>query len=97
MSLAEGWRCGKPALVQARNDVLIGQVRRAEGGLGYTSYAEFDAALQLLLESEDRRTHFGISGRNYVEQYNWSTILDSFERLLNDAQRAWHDQRRRVA
>lgn len=97
LSLAEGWRCGKPALVQARNDVLIGQVRRAEGGLGYTSYAEFDAALQLLLESEDRRTHFGISGRNYVEQYNWSTILDSFERLLNDAQRAWHDQRRRVA
>jgi len=93
LSLAEGWRCARPALVQGRNDVLRGQVRRADGGLTFTSFSEFDAGLDLLLGDPDLRTHFGISGQNYVEQYNWGNVLDNFESLLSDTRQAWNHRR----
>lgn len=89
LSLAEGWRCGKPALVQGRNDVLAGQVGRAKGGFTYRNFAEFDAALDLLLGSGSLRDQLGYSGRRYVEGYNWETVLDSFEALLTETRRAW--------
>ena len=90
LSLAEGWRCAKPALVQGRSDVLLGQVRRSNGGLAYTSYAEFEVALELLLSSPERRANYGIGGRSYVERYNWETILPRFESLLSETHRSWH-------
>lgn len=89
LSLAEGWRCAKPAIVQGRNEVLAGQVARSGGGLAFRSFAEFDAGLDLLARSSALRDGMGRSGRAYVEQYNWNTVLDSFEALLADTRRGW--------
>lgn len=89
LSLAEGWRCAKPAIVQGRNDVLAGQVARSGGGLAFRSFAEFDAGLGLLESSPTLRDRMGRSGQDYVEQYNWDAVLDSFEGLLSDTRQAW--------
>jgi glycosyltransferase involved in cell wall biosynthesis len=83
LSLCEAWVEGRPALVQGRCDVLRGQVERSKGGLPYTGFAEFDAALAVLLASPALREQLGQAGREYVlANYEWDDVLDRYERLL---------------
>jgi glycosyltransferase involved in cell wall biosynthesis len=42
--LLEAWAVGKPVLVNGRCEVLVGQCRRAQGGLWYTSKYEFSGS-----------------------------------------------------
>jgi glycosyltransferase involved in cell wall biosynthesis len=85
LSLTEGWRVGLPAVVQGRNPVLAGQVRRAEGGLSFRNFAEFDAAVSYLLQNNTARASLGAAGQRYVNRYNWEAVLDEFEQLLRRA------------
>jgi len=81
--LCEAFLHRRPALVQGRCDVLAGQVRRSGGGLSYSSYAEFDAALSRLLGDPALRSQMGESGRRYtVENYSWDSLLTKYERFL---------------
>ena len=78
--LLESWSVGRPVLVTASSDVLVGQVQRANGGLWYGDDAEFTAALHML------RGHIGDqlgeSGRAFVERdYRWSRITSDYEAL----------------
>ena len=95
LSLVEGWRHGRPALVQRRCDVLAGQVRRSGGGLSYSTFAEFDAALDLLMSDPELRRDLGEAGRRYVHRYDWEVVLDEFERLATDAIHHWRSDDRR--
>ena len=95
LSLAEGWRCAKPALVQGRNDVLAGQARRSRGALSYRCFAEFAEALKLILDEPSTAAALGGNGADYVTRYDWDTTLDNFERLLVDTTLEW--QRTHVA
>jgi glycosyltransferase involved in cell wall biosynthesis len=84
IALAEAWAAGVPAVVQARSEVLRGQCRRAGGGLWYRNYAEFEAALDLLLSDGALRQRLGEAGRRYVrENYAWQTVTDRYEDLLD--------------
>jgi glycosyltransferase involved in cell wall biosynthesis len=84
--LAEAWAQGRPALVNGRSDVLLGQARRAGGALPYQGYAEFEAAVELLMGDAALRTALGERGRAYVEaRYRWDTVLDHAERLFATA------------
>jgi len=86
--LCEAWVHGRPALVQGRCDVLAGQARRSGGAFAYRGYAEFEAALDLLLEDPARQARMGAAGRAYVERrYRWDRVLDRYERLLALARR----------
>jgi glycosyltransferase involved in cell wall biosynthesis len=70
--------------------VLEGQCRRSGGGLPYRGFAEFEAAVDLLIDDTDLRRRLGTAGRRFVEeQYTWDTVLDRYERLVALAQRAW--------
>ena len=89
LSLVEGWQLGRPALVQRRCEVLAGQARRSRGGLSYANYAEFDAALGVLLESPELRDELGANGRSYVTRYEWPAILDRFEVLVERSIEGW--------
>ena len=44
----EAWNHGTPVIVNARCDVLLGQVRRANGGLYYRNSEEFAGAVRRL-------------------------------------------------
>jgi len=83
MVLSEAWSQSKPALVQGHCEVLAGQARRSGGALPYVGYAEFEAALDLLIEEPALRAELGQSGRRYVEsRYAWEKVLDGYEDLL---------------
>lgn len=83
MVLSEAWAQGRPALVQSQCDVLRGQARRSGGGVPYRGFAEFEAAVDLILAEPDLRRSMGEAGRRYVERrYSWSTVLDRYQQLL---------------
>jgi glycosyltransferase involved in cell wall biosynthesis len=77
----EAWAMGRPVLVNAACKVLEGQCVRSGGGLFYRGYAEFAAALQLLLDRGELRRALGEAGRAYVQrEYDWSVV----EQRTND-------------
>jgi glycosyltransferase involved in cell wall biosynthesis len=81
--LAEAWAASKPALVQRACAVTNGQVHRSGGGIPYRGYAEFEAALDLLLDSPQLAVNLGARGRDYVEKHNrWDSVLPRYERVL---------------
>jgi glycosyltransferase involved in cell wall biosynthesis len=84
--LCESWVQGRPALVPARSQVLASQVRRAGGGLPYDGFAEFEAALDLLLQQPELADELGAGGRQFVlDTYAWPDVLAEFERGLDQA------------
>ena len=85
--LCEAWLQGRPALVQGRSEVLAGQAVRAGGAIPYRGFAEFEAAVDLLLDDPTLGDRMGDSGRRYVEEtYTWDTVLDGVERAVELAQ-----------
>ena len=83
MALTEVWALRRPALVQGRCDVLVGQAQRSGGALHYNGFAEFEAATQLLLENSELRERLANNGRRYVEDnYSWNSVMEMYEDLL---------------
>ncbi len=83
MVLSEAWAQRRPVLAQGRTEVLVGQVRRSGGGVWYSGYAEFEAALDLLTESPKLGDALGLAGRAHVEAvYDWETVLTRYEDFL---------------
>ena len=66
LSVLEAWMHGRPVVVSARSPVLVGQVRRAPGGLWYEDSAQYAEALMLLAREPDRAARLGAQGRRYA-------------------------------
>ena len=82
LALLEAWACGKPALVNARSSVLVGQCRRSQGGIWYDSYEEFEVALDLL--DRDLRERLGRQGQEHVRAtYNWTQVVPAYREILD--------------
>ncbi len=82
--LAEGWLAERPAIVQRACAVTNGQARRSGAGIPYRGFAEFEAAVDLLLDAPDLGATLGARGRAFVEQhYRWDTTLTRYERVLH--------------
>jgi glycosyltransferase involved in cell wall biosynthesis len=85
MVLTEAWAQGRPVVAQGRTDVLVGQVRRSGGGVWYSGFAEFEAAVDLLVSSPELADTLGAAGRRFVErEYRWETVLRRYEGLLRE-------------
>lgn len=85
--LCEAWLQGRPALVQGSSDVLAGQARRAGGALPYRGFAEFEAALDLIISDPVFADRLGQNGRRYVaDSYSWPTVINGVERTVELAQ-----------
>jgi glycosyltransferase involved in cell wall biosynthesis len=79
----EAWNRGTPVIVNARCDVLLGQVRRANGGLHYRASDDFAAAVRRLASDPVTARAFGRQGLAYVErEYRWPLILERIESIL---------------
>lgn len=80
--LLEAWAVGKAVLVNGKCDVLVGQSRRAQGGLWYTNKDEFEVALEKM--DERVRNQLGLQGKAFIEaHYIWSKIEGKYLSLLN--------------
>jgi len=81
--LCEAWALSRPALVNAHCAVLDGQARRSGGAIPYAGYAQFEAALQELLQDADLGVELGAAGRRYVEgRYRWDIVMRKYEEFL---------------
>lgn len=83
MVLTEAWVHRRPALVMGYCDVLVGQSFRSGGGIPYWGFAQFEAAVQRLVEEPSLGSALGQRGRAYVEaNYRWGVVMDKYEQLL---------------
>ena len=81
--LVEAWAQSRPALVNGRCDVLLGQARRSAGAIPYRGFAAFETAVDMLAGDAGLRAELGQSGRRYVAtHYHWDVVLDEAEYLL---------------
>jgi glycosyltransferase involved in cell wall biosynthesis len=76
--LLEAWRVGRPVLVNAASEVLVGQCRRSQGGLWFADREEFSVALAHLLYGPG--DELGAAGRKFVaEHYTWEQTIESYQ------------------
>jgi glycosyltransferase involved in cell wall biosynthesis len=84
--LMESWLAGTPVLVHGHCPVTRHHVLRSNGGLYFTSPAEFAGAMDWFLEHPAERQQMGALGRAYVRrEFNWPAVLARFR----EASRSW--------
>ncbi len=66
--LLESWLAGRPVLVHDRGVVLQDQTERAQGGLWFRDYPDFQECLTLLLEQPALAARLGAAGRTFALQ-----------------------------
>ncbi len=85
MVLTEAWAQYKPTLVNGHSAVLAGQAMRSGGALPYRGFAEFETALDMVLNEPDIAERLAKAGRSYVERrYAWPVVMDRYERFLQN-------------
>jgi glycosyltransferase involved in cell wall biosynthesis len=81
--LLQAWLMGRPALVHAECEVTREHCERANGGLWFRTYADFETIIDRLLASPELRAQLGRNGRAYVErEYSWDAVLRRFDDAL---------------
>ena len=86
MVALEAWALGRPVLVNAHCDVLLGQCLRSNAGLYYETAEDFAGALDAILDDPALANALGERGRRYfAEHYRWPVIerkyLDMIQQL----------------
>jgi glycosyltransferase involved in cell wall biosynthesis len=80
----EGWLLDRPVLVNGQCQVLLDLARQSQGGLYYTSYAEFKLTLSRLLADAGLRQTLGSRGHAFTAaNFSWPVVLAKYEALLN--------------
>jgi glycosyltransferase involved in cell wall biosynthesis len=83
MTVAEGWLAGRPVLVRRECEATAGLVVRSGGGLLYSDFASFDAALGLLLERPELAESLAANGARFVaDTLSWDSVLEQYEALI---------------
>lgn len=79
--MLESWKLGTPVVANARSRAVAGQCARSGGGLTYSSYEEFAAALDRVRSEEGQR--LGEQGSRFVEaECSWERILGVYRRAV---------------
>jgi glycosyltransferase involved in cell wall biosynthesis len=83
MALTEAWVQRRPALVNARCDVFAGQAERSGGAIPYERFAEFEAAVDMVVNDDRIARRLGAAGRAYTEaNYDWDQLLTRYEEFV---------------
>lgn len=87
----ESLAMGTPVLCSGGSAVLRGHCLRSNGAIYYRNYAEFEASLELLLNSPDLRQAMGENGRAYVGRYyTWDRVVREYSHMLSQVvQNPW--------
>jgi glycosyltransferase involved in cell wall biosynthesis len=81
----EAWSHGRPTLSSASSPVLVGQSRRAGGGLWYSDKDEYVAMLDFLARAQPLASALGGQGRRYVRaEYSWEHVRDAWLSALEE-------------
>jgi glycosyltransferase involved in cell wall biosynthesis/2-polyprenyl-3-methyl-5-hydroxy-6-metoxy-1,4-benzoquinol methylase len=83
IAVLEAWSSGRPTLVNGDCEVLVGQSRRAGGGLWYHDAGGFADGLDRLLDARVAQ-EFGASGRRFVlDHVCWERIIECYLRAAD--------------
>jgi glycosyltransferase involved in cell wall biosynthesis len=81
--LMEGWTAGLPALVNGACVATREHCERSGGGLWFTGYATFEAAMTRLASDAALRRALGDRGRGYVERsFRWPGLIRRYAEFL---------------
>jgi glycosyltransferase involved in cell wall biosynthesis len=79
----EAWIDRVPVMVNGTCGPTREHCERSGGGLWFTSYREFEAALDRLLGDPALRTMLGEAGRAYVDRfYQWPVLIERYADFL---------------
>jgi glycosyltransferase involved in cell wall biosynthesis len=82
--LLQGWAAQRPALVHGACEVTRWHCERSNGGLWFSSYAEFEEVVDRLTGSREFAATLGRNGRAYVErEYSWPAVLKRFDTAMS--------------
>ena len=82
ITLLEGMGCGKPALVNAKSEVLKGHIEKSEGGFAFENFEEFKEALDKLLDIETC-AKLGEKAQEYVKNnYSTDAVIKEFSDFI---------------
>jgi glycosyltransferase involved in cell wall biosynthesis len=79
----EAFSVGVPVVVNARSRVLVDHCRKANAGLYYASYEEFEGILDLMIGDKALARTLGRQGQAYIkENFGWDKLLAQYERAF---------------
>jgi len=82
--LLEAWAAGRPAIVSGDCAVLTGHCRKANAGLWYSSFEEFQAIFSVAKDAD--KCIMGQQGTAYVRaNYTWEAVERKYLDLLEDS------------
>ena len=82
--LMEAWLAGTAGLVNGRCAVTADHCARANGGLAFRDYYEFEECIHLLLERRGLREALAAGGRRYAEtEYSWGASLARYREAFD--------------
>lgn len=81
--LLEAWAAGRPALVHGACEPTVDHCRRSGGGVWFSGYGTFEAALDRLTGDPALADAMGAAGRSYVEAlYDWPVLAERYLTFL---------------
>lgn len=84
----EAFSVGTPVLVNGGSKVLVDHCRKANAGLFYADYDEFEEVLDLLLKEKALLRGMGRLGQRYIkENFGWEKLLAKYELALRSSAR----------
>jgi len=84
--IMESWVQETPVLVHGDCAVTHQHVTRSGGGLAFTDYDEFAAALTHLFDAPEDARRMGQRGRQYVlDNYQWSAVVAQYQDVIAEA------------
>ncbi len=87
--IMESWLCGRPVLVNAKCDVTRDFAAKANAGLYYDNYFEFEGCLNYILQNSEAADEMGANGRDFVmNNFTWDVVTDKYRRFFEKVSEA---------
>ena len=84
----EAFSVGIPVVAHGGSKVLVDHCQKANAGLYYRSYEEFEGILEALLEDKDLARGLGRQGQRYVkENFGWEKLLPLYDLAFRSSAR----------
>ena len=84
----EAFSVGTPVIVNGQSRVLADHCRKANAGLYYLDFEEFEEVLNLLLADRNLGRMLGRNGQTYVkDNYGWNRLLPKYEMVFRSSAR----------
>ena len=84
----EAFSVGTPVVVHGGSKVLVDHCRKANAGLYYRNYEEFEGILEALLEDKNLAGGLGRQGQRYIkENFGWEKLLPLYDLAFRSSAR----------